>query len=54
MQPMKRNGAEQYDVRCNIGDDRRPYSLETWEKAFEIWNKQQPIDFPGRDKPEFE
>lgn len=25
----------------DIGDDRRPYSVETWEKAFEIWNRQQ-------------
>lgn len=25
----------------DIGDDRRPYSLETWEKAFEIWEQQQ-------------
>lgn len=24
-----------------IGDDRRPYSVETWEKAFETWNRQQ-------------
>ena len=23
------------------GDDRRPYSLETWEKAFEIWDRNQ-------------
>ncbi len=23
-----------------IGDDRRPYSVETWEKAFDIWNRQ--------------
>ena len=23
------------------GDDRRPYSLETWEKAFDIWDQQQ-------------
>ena len=28
----------------DIGDDRRPYSLETWESAFEIWNKQQSFD----------
>ncbi len=24
-----------------IGDARRPYSVETWEKAFEIWERQQ-------------
>ena len=23
-----------------IGDSRRPYALETWEKAFEIWDQQ--------------
>jgi len=23
-----------------IGDDRRPYALETWEKAFAIWDQQ--------------
>lgn len=27
----------------DIGDDRRPFSLETWEKAFEIWNEQHPF-----------
>ena len=29
---------EQY--ACDIGDDKRPYSLKTWEKAFEIWDQQ--------------
>ena len=24
-----------------IGDDRRPFTLETWEKAYEIWQRQQ-------------
>ena len=24
-----------------IGDDRRPYCVETWEKAFKLWNEQQ-------------
>ena len=25
----------------DIGDDTRPYSVETWEKAFEIWDRKQ-------------
>lgn len=25
----------------DIGDDIRPYALETWEKAYEIWNQNQ-------------
>ena len=25
----------------NIGDSRRPYSLETWEKAFALWDQEQ-------------
>ena len=24
-----------------IGDDRRPYAADTWEKAYEIWSRQQ-------------
>ena len=31
--------AEQY--ANEIQDSRRPFSLETWEKAFEIWDRQQ-------------
>ena len=32
----------------SIGDDRRPYALETWEKAYEIWNQQQDCqEIPG-------
>ena len=23
-----------------IGDERRPYALDTWEKAYEIWNEE--------------
>ena len=30
----------------DIGDDRRPYSLETWEKAYEIWSRQQGFEDP--------
>ena len=30
--------AEQYAKE--IGDDRRPYAVDTWEKAFEIWDRQ--------------
>lgn len=26
-----------------IGDDRRPYALDTWEKAYETWNRQQDL-----------
>lgn len=29
---------EEYAVR--IGDKQRPYSVETWERAFELWEKQ--------------
>ena len=36
--------AEQYAK--DIGDDRRPYALETWEKAFEIWDQRQASDSP--------
>ena len=25
----------------DIGDDIRPYSIETWERAFELWNRKQ-------------
>ena len=25
----------------SIGDKRRPYAPDTWEKAYELWNKQQ-------------
>jgi len=25
----------------DIGDDRRPYATDTWEKAFELWERQQ-------------
>ena len=31
--------AEQYAK--DIGDDRRPYVLETWERAFDLWDQQQ-------------
>ncbi len=31
--------AEQYAKA--IGDERRPYVPETWEKAFELWDRQQ-------------
>ena len=31
--------AEQYAK--HIGDQRRPYAPDTWEKAFEIWDRQQ-------------
>ncbi|MCR5119117.1 MAG: metallophosphatase family protein [Lachnospiraceae bacterium] len=24
----------------DIGDERRPYALDTWEKAYEIWNRE--------------
>ena len=24
-----------------IGDERRPYAPDTWEKAYEIWSGQQ-------------
>ena len=25
----------------NIGDERRPFALDTWEKAYALWNEQQ-------------
>lgn len=25
----------------SIGDKRRPYAMDTWEKAYELWNRQQ-------------
>ena len=31
----------------DIGDDRRPYALDTWEKAFEIWNRQEETQNGG-------
>ena len=36
--------AEQYAKE--IGDDRRPYAVDTWEKAYELWNRQQE-SLPG-------
>lgn len=33
------NYAEEYATE--IGDDRRPFSVSTWEKAFELWKKQR-------------
>ena len=32
--------AEEYAQ--SIGDERRPYVVETWEKAYEQWNARQP------------
>ena len=34
----------------NIGDERRPFTLDTWEKAYALWNEQQgdlDIAVPG-------
>ena len=28
----------------SIRDDRRPYALDTWEKAWELWDRQQPAE----------
>lgn len=28
------------DYATQIGDKQRPYSVETWEKAYELWNEQ--------------
>ncbi|MBR5419849.1 MAG: metallophosphoesterase family protein [Lachnospiraceae bacterium] len=39
--------AEQYAK--DIGDDRRPYALDTWEKAYELWDRQQgEFQYPPR------
>ena len=35
-----------------IGDDRRPYALDTWEKAFELWEQQQDKNPAGIPRPE--
>ena len=37
--------AEQY--AREIGDERRPYALDTWEKAYERWNSRQEESCPG-------
>ncbi len=37
--------AEQYAK--DIGDDRRPYAMDTWERAFEIWDQRQPSEADG-------
>ena len=29
------------EYALSIGDERRPYAVDTWEKAYEIWNGQQ-------------
>lgn len=29
-----------------IGDERRPYAADTWEKAFALWEKQQEEALP--------
>ena len=42
--------AEQYAK--DIGDDRRPYAPDTWEKAFEIWEQQQEKNPAGIPRPE--
>ena len=42
--------AEQYAK--DIGDDRRPYATDTWEKAFEIWEQQQEKNPAGIPRPE--
>ena len=28
------------------GDERRPFAADTWEKAYEKWELQQPVPFP--------
>ncbi len=30
-----------------IGDDRRPFTVSTWEKAFELWESETDTE---RDK----
>ena len=29
----------------SVGDERRPYAVDTWEKAFELWNRQLEKEF---------
>ena len=32
------------EIGEDIGDDRRPYATDTWEKAFELWDVlQEPL-----------
>ena len=29
------------------GDERRPYALDTWESAYELWNREQEAKEAG-------